>query len=295
MDIASRGLTKVVKNQVLDFISLFEGGLRLDFMNGEWMKISIPNYQINMDRLQFFFFDSRSACLSDAAIEKREKNPDPTATVPMPEAELTTEEDLFGPDSDLFSTKPPEERALETEDSWPLPLNHKYVQSYIKNQPVEFLKSVDGKILIRFENTNVMQLDVDEFTVLLYDNTGETLDFPKLRPQPERRQKPVLQTPQEKIAIAESVNESLRIMCKLGKVPHGSTVTKRTGEKLYETRDGIRIFKKGGSDRIAPPENHTFLCADYGTFDCMSNDTIVCWVVSREELMEYLQTHPLPY
>lgn len=281
MDITSRALSPFVKNQVLEFVSLHNGQLRLDFMNGERLNIEIPNYQINIDNLQFFPFDSNGKFLSAAAILDRGKNLDPTAPV-----RDTT---------DFSDEKQPEVK--DGEFFWPLPLKHESVQSYFKNNPIEKIGHFNDEIWIRFQNTDAMKLSVGEFVVLLYDNTGEPYSaIPKAdKLKTEIQSGTSNHTEKYMTAIAESVNESFRILCKLGKVPPGSTVTKRTGEKLYKTRDGIRIFKKGGSERISPPENHTFLCADYGSFDCVHNDTVVGWVVSHEELLKYLETQPLPY
>ena len=86
----------------------------------------------------------------------------------------------------------------------------------------------------------------------------------------------------------------MKLLIEIGNVPIGSRITKRTGEKVYEVRDKIRIY---GGERCDHPE----LKVSPGTKLIVTNDTRysfavevvpdtleVIWEVSEDRLRQYL-------
>ncbi len=88
----------------------------------------------------------------------------------------------------------------------------------------------------------------------------------------------------------------MKLLIEIGKVPIGSKITKRTGEKVYEVRDRIVIYSEEGctkpiNELKASPGTKLIVSADpqYSFAIVAVSDTLeVLWEVSEDRLRQYL-------
>lgn len=86
----------------------------------------------------------------------------------------------------------------------------------------------------------------------------------------------------------------MKLLIEIGKVPIGSKITKRTGEKIYEVRDKILIY--GGENCNHPelkvsPGTKLIVTSDarYSFAVEVVPDTLeIVWEVSEDRLRQYL-------
>jgi hypothetical protein len=193
------------------------------------------------------------------------------------------------------------------------------IAKFVKNQVLNAVTLCGGAIRLNFKSGEWLTIAVKNYRIsdedhlaVPCDSSGRILQLGEILERPENpdpttqvltteddsfseEPQSVSQTPQEK---SLQKKQDLKVLCRLGDIPNGSLVTKRIGDKLYQTSTGIRIYSQknaGEFQRIEPPAGCTFLCAEYSTFNCVSNDTQVHWVVSREDFLKHLDTNPLPY
>ena len=88
----------------------------------------------------------------------------------------------------------------------------------------------------------------------------------------------------------------MKLLIEIGKVPIGSKITKRTGEKIYEVRDKIPIYSEKETLKLtnelkASPGTKLLISTDpqYAFAIAAVPDTLeVLWEVSADELRSYL-------
>ncbi len=83
----------------------------------------------------------------------------------------------------------------------------------------------------------------------------------------------------------------MKILMAAQDIPLGSIVTKRTGDKLYTVREGIKIYgtpEQQSTREIKCDDGTRFLISETGDISIVSNDTELLWHVSDEDLYSYL-------
>jgi hypothetical protein len=88
------------------------------------------------------------------------------------------------------------------------------------------------------------------------------------------------------------MSKRMKIILPAGQIPPFSTVTKKTGEKPYELRDHITIFKvpEGSAlpTRLAG-EGILFMVDERGSIECVTHDKELMWHLKEPELLAWLQ------
>ncbi len=83
--------------------------------------------------------------------------------------------------------------------------------------------------------------------------------------------------------------ELIRVILPAGKIPLGSDVTKKNGEKPYILRDRIRIFTQGEDKReLIAQEGTRILISETGDANAIPNTTDLVWHATRDDLDDYL-------
>lgn len=88
----------------------------------------------------------------------------------------------------------------------------------------------------------------------------------------------------------------MKLLIEIGKVPIGSRITKRTGEKFYEVRDKIPIYSEKETFKLtnelkAAPGTKLLISTDpqYAFAIVAVPDSLeVIWEVSEDRLRQYL-------
>lgn len=88
----------------------------------------------------------------------------------------------------------------------------------------------------------------------------------------------------------------MKLLIKIGEIPIGSKITKRTGEKIYEVRDKIVIYAEEGcvkplNEIKASPGTKLLVSTDpqYSFAIVVVPDTLeVVWELTDDELKEFL-------
>jgi hypothetical protein len=88
----------------------------------------------------------------------------------------------------------------------------------------------------------------------------------------------------------------MKLLIEIGKVPVGSKITKRTGEKIYEVRDKVSIYSEKETSKltnelVASTGTKLIVSIDpqYSFAIASVPDTLeVLWEVSKDELRNYL-------
>lgn len=93
--------------------------------------------------------------------------------------------------------------------------------------------------------------------------------------------------------------KTLQLLICASEIPLGSTVTKRTGEKLYTLRDRIKVWpaNDGESKNTPVPEPNEikaigearFLVAENGDASVVDGSTLLRWKVEDDDLLAWLQ------
>lgn len=88
----------------------------------------------------------------------------------------------------------------------------------------------------------------------------------------------------------------MKLLIEIGKLPIGSRITKRTGDKVYEVRDKIVIYSEEGCSKPinelkSSPGTKLLISTDpqYSFAIVAVPDTMeVLWEISEDELRNYL-------
>lgn len=80
---------------------------------------------------------------------------------------------------------------------------------------------------------------------------------------------------------------SIKVLVQAKHVPTGATVTKATGEKEYALVRSINLYAEGrGVMRLVEPAPDTVFLVDKATATQVSEDTIIGWRTTPEELWD---------
>ena len=78
----------------------------------------------------------------------------------------------------------------------------------------------------------------------------------------------------------------MKVLIAVGRLPNGSSVTKRTGEKQYTVRREIRIWEVDGTAKvIKADESARFLVTAGGEINTMGAGVEVIWHATLEEVV----------
>jgi len=83
----------------------------------------------------------------------------------------------------------------------------------------------------------------------------------------------------------------LKLMLPAGEIPLFSTVTKKTGEKLYELRGHITFFKVPPDSPIpqrVAGDGVLFMVDERGNIECITRDKEILWHVREDGLAQWL-------
>jgi hypothetical protein len=81
-----------------------------------------------------------------------------------------------------------------------------------------------------------------------------------------------------------------RVLMPAGMIPLNSIVTKRTGVHEYTLTDVIKVYGENGLEQTIKSDGVRYLVDGHGvSINAVTNDKILCWVVSEEELLRFLQ------
>ena len=88
----------------------------------------------------------------------------------------------------------------------------------------------------------------------------------------------------------------MKIILPAGEIPIGSRVTKRTGTSTFKLIDMVQIYsdiKGEPSKKIRADEGVRFLIGVNGGGDinAISDKTELCWITSRDELLDFLEEY----
>lgn len=79
----------------------------------------------------------------------------------------------------------------------------------------------------------------------------------------------------------------IKVILQAGRIPVGSFVTKRTGDKRYVLRDKIVIYG-AAKQEISADEHCRFIVSSTGDVNVIGMDTELVWEVDEHELVEFL-------
>lgn len=86
--------------------------------------------------------------------------------------------------------------------------------------------------------------------------------------------------------------DTIKVVMPAHKIPVGSTVTKRTGQALYQLKDVITVYDANGNKReIKPLDGSRFIVNDRLDINSVGADTELMWHVDPERLYQYLEEY----
>jgi hypothetical protein len=79
-----------------------------------------------------------------------------------------------------------------------------------------------------------------------------------------------------------------KLIIEIGKIPFGSKVTKKNGEKVYRVGDRFTIYGPTKKDVMIAPDGFLLLIDPNGNGNIVENTLEVVWLVYTDELESYL-------
>lgn len=87
----------------------------------------------------------------------------------------------------------------------------------------------------------------------------------------------------------------MKLLIELGRVPEGSSITKKTGTKQYTVKDEIRIYVNEKEYQIIKANQGCRLLIDHQglSHSAMSSDVEVVWEVDRDDLVYMINNNEI--